>query len=162
MIVAVHQAVLAARIAARHVAVATQAIIPAGVAVAAQQAVVRAGVAVPGRAVGAMGAPARVHAAEAAVPTVVVEQSAVTTIAVAVEQAVVIAAVSIAIPVAVPITVRLVALGQALLGLALAVPSAVWLAADLWFARPRGVLWWVLVAVAVAVGVWGIALFPER
>ena len=48
------------------------------------------------------------------------------------------------------------------LGLALAVPSAVWLAADLWFARPRGVLWWVLVAVAVAMGVWGIALFPER
>ncbi|WP_133064793.1 hypothetical protein [Corynebacterium hadale] len=48
------------------------------------------------------------------------------------------------------------------LGLALAVPSAVWLVADRWFARPRGVLWWVLVAVAVAMGVWGIALFPER
>ena len=48
------------------------------------------------------------------------------------------------------------------LGLALAVPSVVWLVADRWFARPRGALWWVLVGLAVALGVWGIALFPER
>lgn len=48
------------------------------------------------------------------------------------------------------------------LGLALAVPSAVWLIADRWFSGPRGVLWWVLVAAAVVLGVWGIALFPPR
>ena len=48
------------------------------------------------------------------------------------------------------------------LGLALVVPSVVWLAADKWFSRPRGVLWWVLVAAAVAFGVWGIALFPSK
>ena len=48
------------------------------------------------------------------------------------------------------------------LGLALVVPSVVWLAADKWFSRPRGVLWWVLVAAAVALGVWGIALFPSK
>ena len=49
-----------------------------------------------------------------------------------------------------------------LLGLALAVPSVVWLVADRWFARPRGALWWVLVEAAVALGVWGIALFPSK
>ena len=38
------------------------------------------------------------------------------------------------------------------LGLALVVPSVVWLAADKWFSRPRGALWWVLVAAAVALG----------
>lgn len=48
------------------------------------------------------------------------------------------------------------------LGLALAVPSLVWLAGDRWFGRPRGVLWWVLVVAAVALGVWGLALFPAR
>ena len=48
------------------------------------------------------------------------------------------------------------------LGLALVVPSVVWLAADKWFSRPCGVLWWVLVAAAVALGVWGIALFPSK
>ena len=48
------------------------------------------------------------------------------------------------------------------LGLALVVPSVVWLAADKWFSRPRGVLWWVLIAAAVALGVWGIALFPSK
>ena len=48
------------------------------------------------------------------------------------------------------------------LGLALVVPSVVWLAADKWFSRPRGALWWVLVAAAVALGVWGIALFPSK
>ena len=48
------------------------------------------------------------------------------------------------------------------LGLALVVPSVVWLVADKWFSRPRGVLWWVLVAAAVALGVWGIALFPSK
>lgn len=48
------------------------------------------------------------------------------------------------------------------LGLALGVPSLVWLVADIWLTRPRGVAWWLLVAVAVVVGVWGIALFPER
>lgn len=48
------------------------------------------------------------------------------------------------------------------LGLALVVPSIVWLAADKWFGRPRGALWWVLVAAAVALGVWGIALFPSK
>ena len=48
------------------------------------------------------------------------------------------------------------------LGLALVVPSVVWLAADKWFSRPRGVLWWVLVVAAVALGVWGIALFPSK
>ena len=36
------------------------------------------------------------------------------------------------------------------LGLALIVPSVVWLVADKWFARPRGLLWWVLVVAAVA------------
>ena len=48
------------------------------------------------------------------------------------------------------------------LGLALVVPSVVWLVADKWFSRPRGVLWWVLVVAAVALGVWGIALFPSK
>ena len=48
------------------------------------------------------------------------------------------------------------------LGLALLIPSVVWLIADRWFNRPRGVLWWVLVAAAVVFGVWGIALFPPR
>lgn len=48
------------------------------------------------------------------------------------------------------------------LGLALAIPSVVWLVADRWFGRPRGVLWWVLVAASVALGVWGIALFPAK
>lgn len=48
------------------------------------------------------------------------------------------------------------------LGLALAIPSVVWLVADHWFARPRGALWWVLVGAAVVLGVWGIALFPPR
>ena len=46
------------------------------------------------------------------------------------------------------------------LGLALIVPSVVWLVADKWFARPRGLLWWVLVVAAVALGVWGVALIP--
>ena len=48
------------------------------------------------------------------------------------------------------------------LGLALVIPSVVWLVADRWFGRPRGVLWWVLVAASVALGVWGIALFPAK
>lgn len=48
------------------------------------------------------------------------------------------------------------------LGLALIVPSVVWLVADRWFARPRGALWWVLVVAAVALGVWGVALIPSR
>lgn len=48
------------------------------------------------------------------------------------------------------------------LGLALIVPSVVWLVADKWFARPRGLLWWVLVVAAVALGVWGVALIPSR
>lgn len=46
------------------------------------------------------------------------------------------------------------------LGLALIVPSVVWLVADKWFHRPRGVVWWLLIAASVALGVWGIALFP--
>lgn len=48
------------------------------------------------------------------------------------------------------------------LGLALIVPSVVWLVADRWFGRPGGALWWVLVVAAVALGVWGIALFPSK
>ena len=48
------------------------------------------------------------------------------------------------------------------LGLALVLPSVVWLVADKWFSRPGGVLWWVLIAAAVALGVWGIALFPSK
>ena len=48
------------------------------------------------------------------------------------------------------------------LGLALVVPSVVWLVAERWFGRPRGVVWWVLVVAAVALGVWGIALFPSK
>lgn len=48
------------------------------------------------------------------------------------------------------------------LGLALIVPSVVWLVADRWFTRPRGALWWMLVVAAVALGVWGIALFPSK
>lgn len=48
------------------------------------------------------------------------------------------------------------------LGFALVVPSVVWLVADKWFARPRGVLWWVLVVAAVVLGVWGVALIPSR
>lgn len=48
------------------------------------------------------------------------------------------------------------------LGLALIVPSVVWLVADKWFARPRGALWWVLVVAAVALGEWGVALIPSR
>ena len=46
------------------------------------------------------------------------------------------------------------------LGLALIIPSVVWLVVDRWFRRPRGVVWWLLVAASVALGVWGIALFP--
>ncbi|OHO28166.1 hypothetical protein HMPREF2656_02690 [Corynebacterium sp. HMSC034B08] len=46
------------------------------------------------------------------------------------------------------------------LALALIIPSVVWLVADRWFRRPRGVAWWLLIAAAVALGVWGIALFP--
>ena len=46
------------------------------------------------------------------------------------------------------------------LGLALIVPSVVWLVADRWYTRPRGALWWVLVVAAVALGVWGVALIP--
>ncbi|OFT68991.1 hypothetical protein HMPREF3145_07810 [Corynebacterium sp. HMSC05C01] len=45
-------------------------------------------------------------------------------------------------------------------GLALIIPSGVWLVADRWFRRPRGVVWWLLIAASVALGVWGIALFP--
>ncbi|MBA1838386.1 hypothetical protein GC584_10900 [Corynebacterium sp. zg912] len=48
------------------------------------------------------------------------------------------------------------------LGLALVLPSVVWLVADKWFSRPGGVLWRVLIAAAVALGVWGIALFPSK
>ena len=48
------------------------------------------------------------------------------------------------------------------LGLALVLPSVVWLVADKWFSRPRGVLWWVLIAAAVALGERGIALFPSK
>ena len=48
------------------------------------------------------------------------------------------------------------------LGLALVLPSVVWLVADRWFGRPRGVLWWVLIVASVALGVWGIALFPAK
>lgn len=48
------------------------------------------------------------------------------------------------------------------LGLALAIPSVVWLVADRWFSWPTGALWWLLVGAAVALGVWGIALFPPR
>ena len=48
------------------------------------------------------------------------------------------------------------------LGLALIVPSVMWLVADRWFGRPGGALWWVLVVAAVALGVWGIALFPSK
>lgn len=46
------------------------------------------------------------------------------------------------------------------LGLALIIPSVVWLVANRWFRRPRGVVWWLLIAAAVALGVWGIALIP--
>lgn len=48
------------------------------------------------------------------------------------------------------------------LGLALIVPSVVWLVADKWFARPRGLLWWVLVVAAVTLGAWGVSLIPSR
>ena len=48
----------------------------------------------------------------------------------------------------------------AFVGVALIVPGLVWLVADRWFARPKGAWWWVLVAVAVGLGVWGLALFP--
>ena len=46
------------------------------------------------------------------------------------------------------------------LGLALIIPSVVWLVADQWFRRPRGVVWWLLIAASVALGVWGITLIP--
>lgn len=45
-------------------------------------------------------------------------------------------------------------------GIALIVPSVVWLVADRWFTRPRGAWWWALLGFAVVLGVWGLALFP--
>lgn len=47
------------------------------------------------------------------------------------------------------------------LGLALIVPSVVWLVADRWFAQPRGALWWLwLQPWRSACG--GVALIPSR
>lgn len=46
-------------------------------------------------------------------------------------------------------------------GVALIVPSVVWLVANRRIARPWGAWWWVIVGLAVALGVWGLALFPE-
>ena len=45
-------------------------------------------------------------------------------------------------------------------GLALIIPSVVWLVVDRWFRQPRGVVWWLLITASVALGVSGIALFP--
>lgn len=45
-------------------------------------------------------------------------------------------------------------------GVALIVPSVVWLVANRRIARPWRAWWWVIVGLAVAMGVWGLALFP--
>lgn len=47
-----------------------------------------------------------------------------------------------------------------LLGVALMGPSIVWLVGDVQGRRPRGAVWWIVVGLAVALGVWGLALFP--
>lgn len=46
------------------------------------------------------------------------------------------------------------------LGVSLIVPSLVWLVGDHRGERPQGALWWVVLGLAVALGVWGLALFP--
>lgn len=46
------------------------------------------------------------------------------------------------------------------LGIALIVPSVVWLVGDRRGMRPLGAWWWLVIALSVALGVWGLALFP--
>ncbi|UIZ91656.1 hypothetical protein JZY91_07885 [Corynebacterium sp. CNCTC7651] len=48
-----------------------------------------------------------------------------------------------------------------LLGVALIIPSVVWLVSSKLFGKPSGAWWWVIVGAAIIVGLWGTMLVPE-